>query len=208
MNITQAPDTARAFGLALGTRDHPRVAALLAPQASFDAILPGRHLAVSGRDRIAALWVEWLDWATAVEPEDLRVSPVGDRTSLTWRGVLRTDDRAVGDRLIEQHMVLDIGDEGIERVELVCTGFRRVPTAPEARVHDFDAGSLGCTDGFTTEFRRQLRAIDVGHRLRVTTRDPSARADLPAMTRLMGHELVAVRDLHDGRTEFTVARTC
>jgi TusA-related sulfurtransferase len=207
MNITHAPDTARAFGQALGTRNHPRVAALLAPGASLDAILPGRHLAAKGRDRIAELWVDWLDWATAVEPEDLRVSQVGDRTSLTWRGMLRTDDRAIGDRLIEQHMVLDVGDGGIERIELVCTGMRRIPPPPEVTVHDFDAGVLGCTDGFPAEFRRQMRAIDVGHQLRVLARDPSARADLPAMTRLMGHRLVGVRDLGDGSTEFVVART-
>jgi TusA-related sulfurtransferase len=206
MNLNQAADTARAFGQALGTRDHPRVAALLAADARFDALLPGRHLAVSGRDRIAALWVEWLDWATGVDLEDLRVSPVGDRTSLTWRGLLRTDDRDIGDRLVEQHMVLDVGDEGIDRIELVCTGFRLAPPAPEVRMHDFDAGVLGCTDGFPTEFRRQLRAIDVGHHLRVVTRDPSARADLPAMTRLMGQRLVSSRDLGDGRTEFVVAR--
>lgn len=207
MNDTHAADTARAFGQALGTRDHPRLAALLAPEATFDAILPGRHLAARGRDRIAALWVDWLDWATAVEPEALRVSEVGDRTSLSWRGVLRTDDRAIGDRLIEQHMVLDVGNDGIERIELVCTGMRPVPPPPEVTVHDFDAGALGCTDGFPAEFRRRLRAIDVGHRLRVLARDPSARADLPSMTRLMGQQLVGVRDLGDGRTEFVVART-
>ena len=206
MGMTRSTDTAEAFGSALGRRDHPRLSALLASDASFDALLPGRRLAERGRERISALWVDWLDWASALELEDLRVRAVGDRTSLSWRGVLRTDDRAIGDRLIEQHMVLDVGDAGIERIELVCTGMRPVPAAPEAQVHDFDAGTLGCTDGFPVEFRRRLRAIDVGHQLRVTTRDPSARADLPAMTRLMGHELGAVRELDDGRTEFLVTR--
>ena len=206
MDMTRSTDTAKAFGRALGQRDHAHVASLLANEASFDALLPGRRLVERGRARISALWVDWLDWASAVEVEDLRVRSVGDRTSLSWRGLLRTDDRSIGNRLIEQHMVMDVGDDGIERIELVCTGMRRVPAVPGTRVHDFDAGTLGCTDGFTSEFRRRLRAIDVGAQLRVTTRDPSARADLPAMTRLMGHELVATRDLDDGRTEFFVTR--
>ena len=130
MSTTPASDTAEAFGRALGRRDHARLAALLAADASFDALLPGRRLAVRGREPIGALWIDWLDWATAVEPEELRVREVGDRTSLSWRGVLRTDDRAVGDRLIEQHMVLDVGDAGIERIELVCTGMRPLPAPP------------------------------------------------------------------------------
>ena len=206
MGMTRSTETAEAFGHALGRRDHPCLAAMLAPDVSFDALLPGRRLVDRGRERISALWVDWLDWASAVELEDLRVRNVGDRTSLSWRGLLRTDDQSIGNRLMEQHMVLDIGGGVIERIELVCTGMRPVPAAPEVRVHDFDAGTLGCTDGFPSEFRRRLRAIDVGAQLRVTTRDPSARADLPAMTRLMGHELVATRDLDDGRTEFLVTR--
>jgi TusA-related sulfurtransferase len=204
--MTKTTEIAEELTAALGTRDYSRGARLLAPGAELTAILPGGAVRAVGPERIAEYWVEWLAWADSIDVADVRVSPVGDRVSLSWRCVLRCGDPAVGDRVMEQHLVLDVHADLIERIDLVCTGMRPVPAPPETTVHHFDAGDRGCTDGFPAEFRRRIRAIGLGHQLRVIAADPAAKQDLPSMARLMGHRLVEVAALPDGRTAFTVER--
>jgi TusA-related sulfurtransferase len=53
---------------------------------------------------------------------------------------------------------------------------------------------------------RRIRAVEVGDVLRVITRDPSAREDLPSLARMNGHEVAAPEALDDGRTLFVVIR--
>ena len=55
--------------------------------------------------------------------------------------------------------------------------------------HEFDAGTMGCTEGLPQEFKRQISAIPAGDVLVVTARDPVAKDDLPALARVFG-ELV------------------
>ena len=203
--MTHAQHIAEAFGNALGTRSYTEATRLLAPEVELRAILPARDLALQGREQVAGQFAQWLDRASSVELDELAVTQVADRTSLTWRVLLRGEQPGAGDRVMQQHLVLDVGDESIERIGLVCTGMRPVPTS-EGEIHEFDAGALGCTDGFTSEFRRRIRAIDVGHHLRVIARDPSAKEDLPSMARLMGHRVLDTVDLDDGSTCFTVER--
>lgn len=80
------------------------------------------------------------------------------------------------------------------------------PHQERAQVHDYDACDLGCGSGLAGEVRRRLAAIPVGDRLRVVARDPSAREDLPALARLLGHVVVAVEGNGDGTT-ITLERT-
>lgn len=72
-------------------------------------------------------------------------------------------------------------------------------------VHDFDAGELGCSTGLPAEVRRRLSALAVGERLRIVTRDPSAREDIPALARLLGQRVLAV-DPDGDTTVITVER--
>jgi TusA-related sulfurtransferase len=203
--MTHAPHIAEAFATALGSRSYADAAGLLTPDVELRAILPARDVLIQGREEVTGQFADWLDWATSVELDALEATQVSDRTTMTWRVLLRTDRPSIGDRVMEQHLVLDISDEGIESIGLVCTGMRPI-SVPDVEVHDFDAGTLGCTDGFTTELRRRIRAIDVGHHLRVIARDPSAKEDLPSMTRLMGHRLLETLELDDGATCFTLER--
>jgi TusA-related sulfurtransferase len=62
---------------------------------------------------------------------------------------------------------------------------------PEA-VHEFDAGMMGCADGLSQEWKRQLNDIPVGEVLVTTAHDPIAKDDLPALARLLGHEVISV----------------
>ena len=71
---------------------------------------------------------------------------------------------------------------------------------------EFDAGDRGCGDGLAREFRQRIDAIDVGQRLRVVVRDPSAKADIPPVARMLGHRVLSEETLDDGRLVITVER--
>jgi TusA-related sulfurtransferase len=204
--MTNTAHIAHRFASALGGRNFPELSALLAPHAQLNARVPARSFQAVGSAEVVGTWEGWLDWPRAVEVDEVRVAEVGDRVTMTWLSRLLTDDPEIGDRVMEQHLVLYVEDGLIERIDLICTGMRRIETATDASVHEFDAGNRGCTDGFPSEFRRRIRACDVGARLRVVAADPSAKQDVPSLARLMGHRLIDVTDLPDGRTAFTVER--
>ena len=58
--------------------------------------------------------------------------------------------------------------------------------------HTRDAGDLGCGDGLAAWFREQLRDLPRGDTLHSIVRDPTAREELPALARLMGHTLQSI----------------
>src|SRR5687767_11434911 len=70
----------------------------------------------------------------------------------------------------------------------------------------FDAGDRGCGDGLAQDFRRQIDAVAVGERLRVIVRDPSAKADIPSVARMLGHQVLSEEALDGGRLVITVER--
>jgi TusA-related sulfurtransferase/uncharacterized OsmC-like protein len=89
-----------------------------------------------------------------------------------------------------------------ERNDLPKSGITTCKQEP----HKYDAGDLGCGDGLPQEFRRQVNSIPPGHILEVTTRDPSAKEDLPSLARLLGHEIISVRTADNGDTVVVVRR--
>ena len=71
--------------------------------------------------------------------------------------------------------------------------------------HDF--GDLGCADGLAGAFRRRLDQVPSGGVLRSVVSDPSAREDLPALARMLGHRVVSVEEVAGGRLVITVEKT-
>lgn len=91
--------------------------------------------------------------------------------------------------------------------DLPPSATRSSPASRDAdAVADFDAGDRGCGDGLAKEFRRHMAAVAVGERLRVTVRDPSAKADMPSVARLLGHRVLSEEPSTDGRLVITVER--
>ena len=72
--------------------------------------------------------------------------------------------------------------------------------------YEFDACDLGCADGLAGEFRRRMQQIPVGEVLVVSTRDPSAKEDLPPLARMMGHVVRSIEAPGDGRLLVSVER--
>lgn len=69
-----------------------------------------------------------------------------------------------------------------------------------------DAGWQGCGDGLPRELRAVMSRLELGDTAEVTVRDPSAKADLPSLARLMGHRVVSEEPFDDGRLVITVER--
>ena len=69
-----------------------------------------------------------------------------------------------------------------------------------------DACWQGCGDGLPGDFRALMQRVAVGETAEVTVREPSAKADLPSLARLMGHRVVSEESFEDGRLVITVER--
>jgi TusA-related sulfurtransferase len=101
-------------------------------------------------------------------------------------------------------VLLDQGDPLAEDDEETPTMAGRVVRS--SGTHRFDAGDLGCADGLASEFRRQIGGIPIGDVLVVTARDPAAKEELPALARLMGHEVRSIESPGDGRLQIGIER--
>lgn len=61
-------------------------------------------------------------------------------------------------------------------------------------VASYDFGARGCTDGVSTEFKQHIGEVEIGQSIEVFVRDASARTDLPAMCRMLGHDIIEQDD--------------
>ena len=202
--VSQYIGLGREFLAALAERDFPRMARCVADDARLRCLLPGGPVEHRGRDAVIDGFRDWLAGSrfTLVSRD---IDELGDRLALRYRAHLVREGQTEP-KVIEQAGYCDIGPGGIETLELVCSGYRPLPQRTAARVHDFDAGQLGCADGLAQEFRRRIRSIPVGDMLRVVARDPAAKTDLPPMARMMGHVVHEVQSHDDGHQEFLIER--
>jgi TusA-related sulfurtransferase len=198
---------ARRLVEAVAARDHDAIVGTLAPDVRFRYLIPPGPGGVVGAANAAATYLDWFGSADPLEVKDLIVGQVADRVSARYRFRARRDERW---EVIEQQTYLDVDAVGrITTIDLVCSGFR--PAAdPEGgsplETHEFDAGTMGCSDGLAPEFRRRIAAIPIGDVLVVAARDPAAKEDLPPLARMMGHTIRSIETPGDGRLIITVER--
>ena len=116
--------------------------------------------------------------------------PTVGRRRLSWR--FRVVRASGAPELIEQVTFINVGTAGIERIDLLCSGFEVEKAAPAScEVRVFDAGDL---------------AAAVGASLEVVVTDPAAKEDLAPLVRLLGHAVKSTHKLDDGRLTITVER--
>jgi TusA-related sulfurtransferase len=201
---TEAGEVGAAFLDALKTRAFPAARALLAEDVRFRMLVPSGLMTESVADATIGRFIGWFGDAEPFEVEASSSEEVEGRAAITYRFRLH---RADGWRVIEQHLMLDVGaDSRIAAIDLLCSGFRSIAVSEPARVHHFDAGDLGCADGLAGEFRRRMQQVPVGHVLVVSTRDPAAKEDLPPLARMMGHVVRSIEAPGDGRLLVSVER--
>jgi TusA-related sulfurtransferase len=203
-----SPDgTASRHVNAVAARDHKEIVGTLAPEVSFRYLIPPGPGQAVGAANAADTYLSWFGDAEQLEVQNVLVRQVSDRHSVRYRFLV---SRHAAWEVIEQHSFLDVDAEGrITTIDLLCSGFRPAPIGQgghSMQTHEFDAGSMGCSDGLAPEFRRRMGAIAVGDALVVTARDPAAKEDLPSLARMMGHTVRSVESASDGRLLITVER--
>ena len=203
-----SPMGAREVGAALvdglASRGFSAVRSLLADQVRFRMLLPSGPATESDADASIERFIGWFADADVFEVDSTSVGEVEGRATVTYRFRLHEPE---GWRVIEQHLMLDVGADGrVEAIDLLCSGFRSITADAPGTVHRFDAGSLGCADGLAGEFRRRVQQIPVGDVLVVSTRDPAAKEDLPPLARMMGHVVRSIEASDDGRLLVNVER--
>jgi TusA-related sulfurtransferase len=195
--------TSHKFLELLAARDFERLVAYLASDAHARFLLPHGLEEYDGRDAIVARIRSWFGSASVFDLAASTEDQVGMRHRISWRfNVVRDGSRQV----IEQVVYLDLGPQGIERIDLLCSGFLAEPGVAAGPMHVFDAGDMGCADGLAQEFRRQITKVSIGESLEVVVSDPAAKEDLPSLARLLGQRITSTEAHDDGRLTITVER--
>jgi TusA-related sulfurtransferase len=199
--VARAP--ARKFLELLAARDFDRLAASLASDAHARFLLPHGLEEYDGQEAIVARIKSWFGSASVFDLTSSTQDQVGVRHRISWRfSVVRDGSRQV----IEQLVYLDLGHQGIERIDLLCSGFQAEPSVDAGPTQVFDAGDMGCADGLAQEFRRQIAKVSIGGSLEVVVSDPAAKEDLPSLARLLGQRITSTEAHDDGRLTITVER--
>lgn len=188
----------------LAARDFDGMTSKLAPEALGRFLLPHGLEEYAGREAVVGRMKDWFGAASKFDLADASDNPIGSRRRVTWKFDVVRDGRA---EVIEQVVFVDETPDGIRQIDLLCSGFlpqQAEAVSCEARI--FDAGSMGCADGLAEEFRNRLTEVPVGGHLAVVVRDPAAKADLPSITRLLGHHITSTEATADGRLIITVEK--
>lgn len=202
--MSRPDDVASALVRAMAARDDEAAGRLMHDDVRLRALVPSGPIEVEGRADVVARFRRWFGDAQTLDTDSSSFEPVSDRVHAAYRFRATYADGAV--EVVEQHAFVDVDDGRVRTVDLVCSGWLPVEASRESDVHAFDAGDMGCSSGLTGEVRRRLLAIPVGDALAVTVRDPSARGDLPALARLLGHTVDEPRPTDDGGYVITVTR--
>ena len=109
------------FVEAVSARDQSAIAACLAPDVEFRALVPPGLKERSGADDAAALVAGWFADSAELDLVESRADEVGDRLHLAYRfeGVRNGDPYVV-----EQHLYCTVAGGVIERADLLCSGRR------------------------------------------------------------------------------------
>jgi TusA-related sulfurtransferase len=196
--------TSQRFLELLVARDFERLGATLANEAQARMLLPDGLEEDAGRDAIVRRIESWFGSASVFDLTSSSEEAVGLRHRLSWRFNVVRDGRSR--EVIEQLVYLDLGPDGIERIDLLCSGFQLEPGVAAGPMQVFEAGAMGCADGLAQEFRRRIAKLPIGGSLEVVVSDPAAKEDLPSVARLLGQRVTSTEAHDDGRLTITVER--
>lgn len=204
-SMDTVPQLAQAWISSLARGDFDALGATLHSAVAFRALVPGEAHTRGGVAEVVGCFRRWFGDKTGFEVLDHQVVMLVDRLRITVRARVRKGDQPY---LIEQTLWGDLEEGKFATIDLLCSGFRpEAASTADQTTHVFDAGDLGCGTGLPREFRTRLSQIPVGHVLETITTDPSAVADLPAMARMLGHQVRSVETGQGGRITIRVERS-
>lgn len=145
---------------ALTDRDFIRLADCPALNVSMRLLLPRGPEERAGRAEAAARLEGWFAAAPRFEVDAVDHATIGPRHRLTWRfRLVRGSDGFGGPwEVIEQVAFCNEGPDGIERLDLLCSGFHRETEPSSGLARSLEAGDPGTADGLA-----QVPAPSRGH---------------------------------------------
>src|SRR5437660_1775472 len=151
--------SARKFLELLAARDFERLAASLASDAHARFLLPHGLEEYDGGEAIVARIRSWFGSATVFDLTSSTEDEVGMRHRISWRfNVVRDGSRQV----IEQLVYLDLGPQGIQRIDLLCSGFLAEPDVAAGPTHVCGAVDMGCADALAPGVGGQRAVVSIG----------------------------------------------
>ncbi len=115
-----ADDTGHRFVRAVSRRDWVEVEALFQPPVQFRALVPGGLREASNRGEASAWFRTWFGEADAVELVGSTVESMADKLRISYR--LRVHEAQW--RIVEQQAFCLVEGDRIQRMDLLCSGFR------------------------------------------------------------------------------------
>lgn len=121
--------TAGALLDAFSRRDFADLAACLAPDIRFRALVPPGPFDLGTPAEVAARFERWFGGEDEFEVVDATVGQVGSRMALRWRVRLWPPGHPASARIVEQHVYAS-GPDRITAMDLLCSGFHAENSAP------------------------------------------------------------------------------
>src|SRR5207244_8932979 len=136
--LVAAGATPRKFLELLAARDFEKLVASLASDAHARFLLPHGLEEFDGRDAIVARIRSWFGSASVFELAASTEEEVGMRHRISWRfNVVRDGSRQVSEQLV----YLELEPQGIQRIDLLCSGCLAAPDLASGPTQVFDPGS-------------------------------------------------------------------
>jgi hypothetical protein len=118
--------------------DEEAIAACFAADAAFRALIPPGLRERTGATPTASLIASWFRDSTELDLVDQHDEEVGDRMQISYRFVGVEDGQPY---IVEQHLCCIVGNDKIQRADLLCSGFR--PRGRDEREVTTKRGTVG-----------------------------------------------------------------
>jgi SnoaL-like domain len=130
MATTQTPAAlGEEFVAALASRDFDRLERTFAPEIDFHAVVPGTgsFREQAGAEATADQFQKWFGECDPLDVLESSVTPIVDKLRIDYR--LAAFEEGAWN-VVEQTAYAKIGEHGIEKLDLACSGFRPVEADP------------------------------------------------------------------------------
>jgi hypothetical protein len=118
--IVSASSLLDQFVHSLATRDFAALESTFAPDVQFRALVPPGLREAHSRSQARHLYEDWFAAPHGFEMVGHTIVPVGSRSHVAYR--LHFVDEGMR-KLCEQRIFVTTGEQGIERCDLLCSGF-------------------------------------------------------------------------------------
>ena len=119
---SSATDRGATLVASLAMCDYPRLAGTLAADVRMRALIPPGPIEVAGAEAVAAKLTAWFGDTEQLEVVRSGADVVADRLHIFYR--LRVKRRGSPWKIVEQHLLCALSEDGITAIDLVCSSFQ------------------------------------------------------------------------------------